>query len=434
MGIQRIILNQFQKISNVCLLLLLLAETTNAQSITIDEVQRVSPSSQPFPVVESYMAVNPNDPNNLMASALSATSRHSVVYVSQDGGMNWQEARGPEDGVFPGGDPMLTFDGNGRAYFTTITPEISVWRSEDGGYTWKGSAKIEGSAYDRQWVAASQSSGEATPPLFAAAKTQNDEFMTSVSWDGGLTFESPEAIPIDSGFFHNAFGLMVQKDGTVLLPYKVFYGYQSREEGILNGERFLLISSDSGKTWSDPYSMSKILEFGNAGDQPLMLKGLNAPGIAADESESKYKGSVYTTWPTIINNRLQIVAVYSRDGGRTWSDPVRVNDGGFTSNHSTPMIAVNNEGIVVVTWNDRRNDPEDACFQHYLAVSFDGGQSFSTNKLVSENRTCPGRGRWLNGGETQGLIALSDGSFRVTWSVGNRESLNLWTAVVRVEY
>ena len=47
---------------------------------------------------------------------------------------------------------------------------------------------------------------------------------------------------------------------------------------------------------------------------------------------------------------------------------------------------------------------------------------------------CPGSGsRWLNGGETHGLAALPDGSFRVVWTSGKRNSLSLWTAVVHVK-
>jgi hypothetical protein len=37
----------------------------------------------------------------------------------------------------------------------------------------------------------------------------------------------------------------------------------------------------------------------------------------------------------------------------------------------------------------------------------------------------------MNGGETQGLAALPDGSFRVVWSVGVAGDLAPWTAVVR---
>lgn len=110
---------------------------------------------------------------------------------------------------------------------------------------------------------------------------------------------------------------------------------------------------------------------------------------------------------------------------------MRVNRGGPDSHHSTPHVAVGPEGVVAVTWNDRRHDPEDRCYHHYVAISRDGGQAFSSERRISEQETCfPPDYRWQNGGDTQGLVALPDGSFRVVWTGPGPNGPRPWTAEV----
>ena len=419
------------------------AQTAPAENpeLEVTDVRPLVGTPPPFPLVESFLVVNPTDPDNLLASAMSVSSDESVVYGSWDGGDTWEQVRGPDGPVFPGGDPMLAFDGNGRAYFSAITPRFDVWRSADGGRTWAGPARIGGeAANDRQWVAAPSTPGEGVHPLHAAAKRvvtlggrEEHVLVTSVSRDGGQTFAEPTFTRPDSGYLHTPTDLVVRRDGTVLLPFLIHYGAAPGGRGRLRGRYFLLVSEDGASTWSPPRRVAETTEYGNRGDLNLMLKGLAAAGLALDETGGAFDGSAYMVWPTVIDDRLQIVALRSRDGGTSWSEPVRVNDGGFESNHSTPSVAVNRDGVVAVTWNDRRHDPADECFHHYVAVSVDGGRTFGEDSRISGTPTCPGSGsRWMNGGETQGLAALPDGNFRVVWSVGSRDDLTPWTAVVRM--
>lgn len=392
----------------------------------------------PFPLVETYLAVNPVDPENLLVSAMSTSADRSVVYRSGDGGRSWQPSEGPAGRVFPGGDPMLVYDRTGRAYFSTILPEIAVWRSEDDGRTWHGPVLVgEGRASDRQWVATGGGGGDGPVPLWVAAKTSldggrgRDQIILSRSGDGGATFAEPTLIPLDSGFLHTVTHLAVRGDGTLLLPSLANYGRLPGPEELFRGRRWILMSEDGSRSWKGPFPVAENLQYGNRSWERAM-KGLGGGGLAVDESGGPDHGSVYMTWPAVMDGRLQIVLARSPDGGRSWSDPVRVNDGGFDADHSTPMVAVSGEGVVAVTWNDRRGETDGRCFRHYVALSADGGRTFGPNGPVSDRRTCfRARSRWLNGGETQGLVALPDGSFRTVWTVGRDESVRPWTAVIR---
>lgn len=410
--------------------------------VTISSVHPLTDASPPFPVVETYLAVNPRDPDNLLATAMSTSASQALVYGSWDGGRTWRQVEGPTGPVFPGGDPMLTFDGNGRAYFATIARGISVWRSGDGGRTWNGPA-VAGPelAADRDWVAASSAADSATLPVLAVAKApvptltrgRRDVFVISVSSDGGATFPAPTLFPPDSGYLNSVTDLVVRPDGTALMPYLVNYGRIPGPEQLIRGRRWIRISKDAGSTWSGAYLVAANLQYGNE-NWDRAMKGLGGGDLAVDESNGPHRGTLYLTWAAVLDHRLQIVVARSTDGGRTWEEPVRVNDGGFDADHGTPALAVNRDGILAVTWNDRRQDPDQLCFRHYVAVSTDGGRTFGTNRPVGEAETCPGaRSRWLNGGDTQGLAALADGSFRSVWTVGEPESLRPWTAVIRVQ-
>lgn len=409
---------------------------TSSAELTISDARPLVGEAPPFPLVETYLAVDPTDDANLLASAMSVSSEASLVYGSWDGGETWEPALGPGGAPFPGGDPMLTFDGSGRAYFSTITPVIHVWRSTDRGRSWSGPALVgEEFASDRQWVAVGPADRGDVPTVHVVAKTLGDDgrdvIVLSRSRDGGSAFSSPTLMPLDSGYLQTVTDLVVRRDGTILVPYLANYRRVPGPEEVFQGARWLLISEDEGDSWSGPYAVSGDLQFGN-GSWDRAMKGLGGGGLAVDEGDGRYAGSVYMVWSGVLDGHLQILFARSRDGGRSWSRAVRVNDGGFDVDHSTPMVAVNADGVVAVTWNDRRDDPDGNCFQHYVAISEDGGRSFGSHQPVSDRRTCPRPGsRWLNGGDTQGLAAQGDG-FRTVWSHGMESdgSLRPWTAFI----
>lgn len=404
--------------------------------VEVSQVRALLEADPPFPLVETFLALNPLDSANLVASAMSTSGNRSVVFRTQDAGATWHPVAGPAGPVFEGGDPMLAFAGDGSLLFSTITPEIKVWRSTDGGRSWKQPVTVgEGRNADRQWVVASGPHAAGGVIVHVAAKTTLDDrravLMVSSSRDGGLTFPPPDLIPLDSGSLHTVTHLAVLPEGTVLMPYLVNYGRIPGDEVIYRGHRWMMVSPGGSGAWEGPYSIGGNLQFGNENWERAM-KGLGGGGLAVDGGGGTNDGTIYMTWPALIGEHLQIVLARSTDGGRTWSDPVRVNDGGFDADHGTPTVAVNRSGVVLVTWNDRRDGPG-RCFVHYAAASADGGRTFGPSRPVSDHRTCfDAHSRWLNGGDTQGLVALRDGGFRTVWSVGRGDDLRPWTAVIRV--
>lgn len=349
------------------------------QGITVVRGGPISEAATDAQYVEPWLAVSPIDPENLVAAAmnLSRSGLRSSVWASGDGGRSWTRSThgGDAERDFPDGDPMVAFGADGAAYFTTLADGFSVWRSRDGGNRWGEPAHVPGGSYDRQWVAIDKSDGPFHGRIDTAGKIWIKVFGTIVqgvmaiggSEDGGETYASPR----------------------LLLP--------DPSQEVLHAE------------------------------PELSNKALGGGRMALDRSSGPFGGRMYLTWIEGFGRALHIVLSSSPDGGRTWTVPVRVDDGGVDSGNGNPAIAVNDDGVVLVTWNDRRADPSDRCFQPYGAVSRDGGLSFAP---IGAGRAYPGD-RFANGGDTQGLVALPGGNFVAAWIRQVDGDLQVWSSTLR---
>src|SRR5438093_4688636 len=106
---------------------------------------------------ETTIASNPTNPLNFVggANASGGTGR----YTTTDGGLTW--AAGVLGGI---GDPTVTFDGAGNAYFAQLStgtcpdPAI-VYKSTDGGIIWGGAVQALSDPspsdhfIDKDWIA-----------------------------------------------------------------------------------------------------------------------------------------------------------------------------------------------------------------------------------------------------------------------------------------
>src|SRR5262249_5526396 len=195
---------------------------------------------------------------------------------------------------------------------------------------------------------------------------------------------------------------------------------------------WVIRSNDGGRTFDEPVPVAPSVVYGNAGDELRMLKSLAGARLGMDSAPaSPDRGRLYLSYLTVLDGRLQVLVAASSDTGRTWRAPVKVNDDTGAANHSNPEIAVNDRGAVAVLWNDRRADPNDLCFRATVTASVDGGASFLPNVPLERTGTCPVgagprpsqslggfTGRYVQGGETQGLAALPAGKFMAVYLGG----------------
>jgi hypothetical protein len=169
-------------------------------------------------------------------------------------------------------------------------------------------------------------------------------------------------------------------------------------------------------------------------------------------------------FPSIVSGRIQILLCYSADKGKTWSKPIVVNDDrtpaeeGKGPDHMLPSVSVNKDGVVLVTWYDRRDARDNLGWKVRAAASLDGGETFSASLPVTEfSNSYSQDSAWVvstsassddsrslismnagvdpffvSGGHTSGLVADADGSFHPTWVDNHTGVSQLWTAAIRV--
>ena len=94
------------------------------------------------------------------------------------------------------------------------------------------------------------------------------------------------------------------------------------------------------------------------------------PGFAADART----GRLYAAWDAGRGDARDCFLASSDDGGRTWSEPVRV--GPTKGSQVLPAVSVASDGRVDVLFYDRSRDGGDVLQEAVVATSSDGGRTF----------------------------------------------------------
>jgi hypothetical protein len=116
-------------------------------------------------------------------------------------------------------------------------------------------------------------------------------------------------------------------------------------------------------------------------------------------------GTVYVGWTARVaaasGHANDLYLSTSRDGGKTFEPPVKVNDDGKKATHAMHSLAVAPDNRVYVVWLDERNlvmpsaaekgmkmEHMEANREVFFAASADGGRSFSQNQRLAKE-ACP---------------------------------------------
>jgi hypothetical protein len=334
------------------------------------------------PQNETAIAVDPNNPNRVVAAANDYVSRtwacnkngtpcsalgdaYSGTYFSNDGGQTWccnSSDPGNLGTLIPGvtrlaggqydagGDPALAFDSQGNVYYaglgfnrTSAPNTVAVNKGTfdgAGNLTWGPPTFINQTTTptilnDKEWIGADW---HVTSPykdrvyvswtryLFSASKgnyVQSPIFF-AYSTDGGATFSTPQNI---SGkvLYDQGSRPIVGYDGTV---YVIFEG-ASRLAAL--DSTYIVKSTDGGATFSKPVKVADLQDVISL--ENTVFRNDSFPAGAAAPN-----GDLYVAWtsllkdsdgslcPTRTNNGCHAVTVYSKstDGAGTWSAPVPI--------------------------------------------------------------------------------------------------------------
>jgi hypothetical protein len=450
--------------------------------------------SHPFAGVnhhEVVLAAHPRRPT-LLACSMFGDARdrtvNTVAYRSTDGGVTWALAAIADEHFAD--DPTCAFDADGTAYFVTKTntgvdmipgassdtDSLHIRRSRDGGTTWDPVIHSV-HANDRPFMAIDTTGGARRGTVYVAyddhvhgesARHGNDDFrhllVLAASRDGGTTL--PVAVQRalldqrgDTASASLAAGVVVLSNGTaIVLQHHLLLGATNASTGKLRelgGWLQVFASRDGGHTLQ---VTTKIADVSSGYNAPAS-RGV-ASAIAADPGSTRFRDRLYVAWTDFASGRGIIRLSVSRDEGRTWSVPVAIGEdrgpaapNGSPDNYM-PTLAVNGDGVVGITWHDRRARPDNAAYDVRFAASIDGGNTWLPSVAVStapndarqQRRSAPvaqrtsGAGGWrpaegnflVTGGDTAGLTTDAQGTFHALW-IDNRTGVQqVWTAPITI--
>ena len=349
--------------------------TVAPPAVTVNQDTAAAPQN------ETAIAVDPNNPNRVVAAANDYVARtwscdvngtpcsalgdaYSGTYYSNDGGHTWcctssdpshlgtlipgvERLTGGQYDA--GGDPALAFDSRGNVYYAglgfdrTAPPStVAVNRGTfdgSGRLSWSQPTFINqttapSTLNDKEWIAADWHVSSPyrdrvyvswTRYIFNAhngAYVQSPIFF-AYSTDGGKTFSAPENIG-GNVLYDQGSRPIVGYDGTV---YVIFEG--AIRLSTLDST-YVVKSTDGGVTFGKPVAISQLQDVLPLANTVFRVNSFPA-GAAAPN------GDLYVAWSTLMSNSgglcptqtntgCHSVTVYSKstNGGATWSTPVPI--------------------------------------------------------------------------------------------------------------
>jgi hypothetical protein len=222
------------------------------------------------------------------------------------------------------------------------------------------------------------------------------------STDGGASFSStPTVVDQVCANSGNPEALVEGSQVAVDLQGAV---YVSWEEYGMNGGTFadreirIAKSIDGGSTFGAPVAVSKVDCAGNCADLQGFIRSTEFPTMVVGDA-SLNSSFVYIAWSSGVDqvpDFLSATGYYgftdillseSKDGGATWSAPVRVNNdpegnGSPYTDQFEPALATDKTGRLAVCFYDRRLDPNNFLIDRYCASSRDDGVTWTDTKFT----------------------------------------------------
>ena len=366
-----------------------LSSPLDGTSITAPNVL-VNRDTAAAPQNETSIAVDPNNPNRVVASANDYVARtwscfiagtpcsaladgYSGTYFSNDGGATWCcSSTDPAHlgtlipgverltgGIYDaGGDPAVAFDSQGNVFYAglgfdrtappnTVTVNKGTFDGS-GNLTWSAPTFINqttspSTLNDKEWIAVDHNASSPfrdriyvtwtrfifNPHTGAYVQSPISEVHSS---DGGKTFSSPQLI-VGNVLYGQGSHPTVGPDGTVY----VFWDGSTRLATF--DSIWMVKSTDGGANWSKPVKVSDIVDILPIANTAFRNNSYPAATVAAN-------GDIYATWssllsnsngglcPTRTNNGCHAAVLYSKstDGGASFSSPALAFPAQDTSN------------------------------------------------------------------------------------------------------
>ena len=344
--------------------------SVQSPNVTVNQDAAAAPQN------ETAIAVDPNNPNRILAAANDYVTRtwtctlpgappspcsahgdgYSGTYFSNDGGQTWccaSNLDGSSQGTLipgvdhlsggpydAGGDPAVTFDSQGHAYYaglgfnrTSAPNTVAVNRgtfSASGQLSWSAPTFINqttspATLNDKEWIVADANASSPfrdrvyvtfTRFLFNPVNGRyvQSPIMEAHSSNGGQTFSAPQIIG-GAAIYSQGSRPVVGPDGTVY----VFFDGATRLA--TTDSTYVVKSTDGGATFSAPVQVSTLNEIVPPANTAFRVNSFPAAAVARN-------GDVYAAWstekPDAYGGHAAAVFSKSTDGGASWSSPTPI--------------------------------------------------------------------------------------------------------------
>lgn len=342
-------------------------------------------------------------PNGLAVAAWgdSRGQRTCTFSVSKDGGVSWGKnvAIANNGGDFVG-DPAAAIDAGGVIYAVcqqyADNGQIRMMTSSDGGDTWSSIRSIQ-AAPDKPWAGGGAKSGTVFVSWLGNAAG------IKRSTDGGQNFGPIEPL----GNIIHGTAIVASTSGLVHVPYNL--------DSDRNQLRYVR-SSDGGDSWDEPRDLIR-----DMGGFCFDCKPRQHPIVgAASDPTGKLVAITWTSEMDGGEGDDDVWLMYSKDGGDTWTKPLRVNDNATPSRQFQSWVAVDACGRVHVAWTDLRNGKNEV----WYARSADPEKGFEPNLQITDGS---GSANTDFLGDYKGLAIVGSDVLAV-WQDTRRDSGDIYTS------
>lgn len=430
------------------ILIFLFYQCTTQQQIPIAPIQwpeaiplvKIDSSAYAANTCEPTICINPMNPNQILAGSIL-----DQLYISNDGGLNWEESKLESPyGVY--GDPVIRADYKGNFYYAHLSnpdgrayssdsflDRIVIQKSTDGGRTWNEGTypKIHpGKDQDKHWLAMDPKTNHIVITWTEFDKYGSKEavdksrILFSKSTDLGITWSDPISI---NQFEGDCIDSDQTTEGAVpsFGPNGEIYVCWAYDENI-----YFDLSTDGGTTWKNKDIVVAKQPGGWNIDIPGISRVNGMPISAVDLSPGPHNGDIYINWSDQRNGSddTDIWIAKSSDQGMTWSDPIRVNDDPAGHHQFFSWMDIDETtGYIYIIFYDRRFQTERDT-DVFIAYSTDGGKTFINKKINQKPFTPTNR---LFFGDYNDISAVNN-QIRPIWTEMNGTELSVWTAIINL--
>ena len=379
-------------------------------------------SNSPFFDAEPSLAINPTNPDNIVAAWMSVFGLRIGIKTrhSTDGGATWGTIQQipHQFPSYQSADPSLVFSRAGAAYLCYIDYKnnsldsggVFICKSTNGGASWnmpvlvRDVRETSDLALDRPWIAADKSGGARDGHLYVTSKpapwsTPPYHLHLKRSTDGGTTWSTD--ILVDDA----SFPVVQQSMGVVGVgPTGRLHIVFVSPQGIV-GRLACASSPDGGATFQ----------------KSVIHNSFGSP-------DTNYQNGYTLAVNPLIDGNLVVASIdnrngdpdvllsYSTNAGANWTLPRRVNDDAIGNGVGQDMVWADfsPNGTLGIAWRDRRlNGPTATVpFDVFTTISTDGGATTRPNRKISS--AISAFSSLIRGNDFLG-VALDNQNIHVDW-------------------